>query len=95
MDIKETCENLAGVYAKTDNLPNAGDNGAWSELDNELSDALSTLPDYKDIQIERREKFIFNYLNEKFGVKKSGTSSDLGKWPSLANKTSLGDWKKT
>ncbi len=75
VNVKETCENLESMPRL--NLPNAGDLGAWSELDNELSDALSTLPDYKDpaIQIERREKFIYNYLKEKFGVKKSGTSS--------------------
>ena len=41
-------------------LPNAGDIGAWKELDEELSEAFSTLPDYTDptVQIERRERFI-------------------------------------
>ena len=58
------------------NLPNAGDIGAGKELDEELPEALSTLPDYTDptVQIERRERFIYNYLKEKFGVKNSGTS---------------------
>ena len=71
MNVKETCENLESMPRLS--LPNAGDLGAWNELDNELSDALSTL--YQTTNRKKREKSsTTNYLKkEKFGVKKSGT----------------------
>lgn len=69
MNIEEACERVESKPRL--NLPKAGDTRAWNELDEVLSEALSTLPNYKDpaIEIERRETFIYNFMKERFGVK--------------------------
>ena len=42
-------------------------------LDNEVSEALESLPIYKDptVELQRRETFIYNFLKEKYGIKLS------------------------
>ena len=53
LNIKEICENIESLPRL--NLPNTGEVRPWNKLDEELSEALSTLPDYKDptVKIER------------------------------------------
>ena len=60
------------------NLPKAGDQRAWKELDNELSEALESLPIYKDptVELERRETFIYNFMKEKYGTKQPPKPKD-------------------
>ncbi len=63
------------------NLPKAGDRRAWNELGSELSEALESLPIYKDpiVELERRENFIYNFLDEKYGVKQPPKAKDQWK----------------
>ena len=70
------------------NLPKAGDQRAWKELDNELSEALESLPIYKDptVELERRESFIYNFMKEKYGTKQPPKPKDEKKYSSLVNR---------
>ena len=59
-------------------LPKTCDRKAWKEVDNELSEALESLPFYKDptVELERREIFICNFLKEKYGIKQPPKPKD-------------------
>ena len=51
-------------------LPPANDEVTWKDIDDEISSAFDTFKDISDAgeQLERREAFIYKYLEERFGT---------------------------
>ena len=75
LNINEVCGKVESKHRL--NLSKAGDRRAWKELDNEMPEALVSLPIYKDptVELERRKTFIYSFLKEKYDIKGYFTSN--------------------